>query len=229
MNKNKSVIAIALSTVFSGAASAEMMLPPPVRVDAVPGTISVAQAVLQGILPNPDWDALGATTALALGSNILKVIDRSRVEITFSFIYTEAAWYDEFIVGGNKITNRGGADQQFTVEYDFGDTLDFAFTSLAGDEATPRRVANGANQFAADVQDRGDLNFAYVDLGDGQFLLGFEDGLVEEPNGSDWDDLVIKGQARITAIEVPEPGPVALLGLGVVGVVLTRIKHRQAA
>ena len=206
-----------------------MMLPPPVRVDAVPGAISVAQAALQGILPNPDWDALGATTALALGSNILKVIDRSRVEITFSFIYTEAAWYDEFIVGGNKITNRGGADQQFTVEYDFGDTLDFAFTSLAGDEATPRRVANGANQFVADVQDRDELNFAYVDLGDGQFLLGFEDGLVEEPNGSDWDDLVIKGQARITAIEVPEPGPLTLLGLGVVGVVLTRIKRRQAA
>ncbi|MDH4257121.1 MAG: PEP-CTERM sorting domain-containing protein, partial [Gammaproteobacteria bacterium] len=115
----------------------------------------------------------------------------------------------------------------FTVTYMPGDDVGFTFTSQAADEAVARVVNNDSNQYVANITNRNQLNFAALKVRSGLWLLGLEDGLVDENNGPDYDDLIILARAEV--VDVPEPGSIALLGLGAVGVGLTRLRRKQSA
>lgn len=190
--------------------------------------IEVSQAQIQGVLPNPDWQSLigPGAQSLALGSKVSKRFADQKLAVDVEWLYQEQNWYNEFYVGDQKITTDGGPNQKFTHIFNVGDPLDFGFTSRARDEATARVVTNEDNQPVLQVTSRDQLNFAVLDLGGGRLIMGFEDGLIEERIGPDWDDLVVGISARV--VPVPEPGSMALMGLGLIGVGLTRLKRKLA-
>lgn len=235
MKTKMSALALALAASMSGGAFAvEIALSSDTSTALVyEDTLSVSTVALQGIMPNPDWQALveneGALTPVYLGGDVVRDFTiPMTVDVTFSRVHwDEAAWTDTFRIGDNVISNKIAGDQSFTVRYSQGDQFDFSFTSQAPGEATPRVVTNGSNQVANFVDNANQLNFAALKVRDGVWLLGLEDGLEYEPNGADYDDLIIRVEAKL--VDVPEPGSLVLMGLGAIGVGLTRMKRRQEA
>jgi hypothetical protein len=235
MKAKMSVIAVAVAASVSGAGYAnEVSLfdvsgGPTLAYEA---TSTIAAVSLQGIMPNPDWEALakgGPETTIYLGGDIQNIdVAQVALDLTFSFVdFKEVSWLDTFEAGGNVISNQGPAGQSFTVRYMAGEKIDIKFTSQMAGEATPRSVANGSNGYYPTISDPSQLNFAALRVSGGLWYLGLEDGLVDESNGPDYDDLIIRVDAKL--VEVPEPGSMALLGLGAVGVGLTRMKRKQSA
>jgi len=64
-------------------------------------------------------------------------------------------------------------------------------------------------------------HFAFFDLASGQMVIGFEDGLAVGPEGiGDFNDLVFSvsgNQVLFSGTSTPEPGTIAIMGLGLAG------------
>ena len=174
-----------------------------------------------GVTP-PDDDFAPGTPVL-FGREV--TIDQY-AQVKLTAVYSEANYTNAFLtVGGTSFSNVIDGSS-FT--FDFGPgLLPFSFfvtdTSLA--------VVNGGNQVAWEAGGSNPF-FAVTPVetdsdGVASFFIALNDnGFGDQTSPDlDLDDYVIR--ADVKALPVPEPGAMALLGLGAVGVGLTRLKRRK--
>lgn len=134
-------------------------------------------------------------------------ISEDKFRLTFTYLYKEAGFQNSFWFEGSELFNTNsssfGDSQSFVYDGGLGD-LDFFFKTLNYSNNLVGTVNNADNdsEVAYDF-------FTYQE--DGFILLGLDDtGAGPDDNH---DDMIIK----ITASKVPEPGTLALLGLGLAG------------
>ena len=156
------------------------------------------------------------------------------VTLTYEYLGFEAGWTNAFLVDDTEVFwNRSGTGfsassvgDSATSSAGAGDILDFGFSILAGGNAG-LGVDNGSNNSPfSDASDNYGLpNFflGYADLAQNSVYIALDDG-----GGRPWtntsldddnhDDLVIK----VTAVAVPEPSILALMGAGLLGLGFAR-------
>jgi len=183
--------------------------------------VTFSGSIDQGVTP-PDDDFAPGTPVL-FGREV--TIDQY-AQVKLTAVYSEANYTNAFLtVGGTSFSNVIDGSS-FT--FDFGPgLLPFSFfvtdTSLA--------VVNGGNQVAWEAGGSNPF-FAVTPVetdsdGVASFFIALNDnGFGDLTSGDqDLDDYVIR--ADVKALPVPEPLPAMLLGMGLVGVGLTRLKRRE--
>lgn len=174
-----------------------------------------------GVTP-PDDDFAPGTPVL-FGREV--TIDQY-AQVKLTAVYSEANYTNAFLTVGGVSFSDVIDGSSFTFEFGPG-LLPFSFfvtdTSLA--------VVNGGNQVAWEAGGSNPF-FAVTPVetdsdGVASFYIALNDnGFGDLTSGDqDLDDYVIR--ADVKAIPVPEPLPAMLLGMGLVGVGLTRLKRRQ--
>ena len=183
--------------------------------------VTFSGSIDQGVTP-PDDDFAPGTPVL-FGREV--TIDQY-AQVKLTAVYSEANYTNAFLtVGGTSFSNVIDGSS-FTFEYGPG-LLPFSFfvtdTSLA--------VVNGGNQVAWEAGGSNPF-FAVTPVetdsdGVATFFIALNDNGFGDQTSPDLglDDYVIR--ADVKAIPVPEPLPAMLLGMGLVGVGLTRLKRRD--
>jgi hypothetical protein len=142
--------------------------------------------------------------------------------VTMTAIYSEASYTNALItVGGVEYSNViDGSSLTFVAD---AGLLPFGFFVTD----TALSVINGGNQLAWESAGE-DPFFAVtpVEVSDGMesFYIALDDGGFGDKTGSDLDDFVIR--VDVEPVVVPEPMPAVLLGLGLIGVGLTRLRRK---
>ena len=179
--------------------------------------ITLTGSIDQAVIPaGDDYGFLG----IYLGR---EVILNQESQVTFKAIFSEAAYTNALITFGD-VTYSNVIDGASTTEVLDAGLIPFSFfvtdTSLA--------VSNGTNQ-AAWTKQGPQPHFAITEeISPGKWLIGLQD----DGNSIDYDfdDYVIEMTVEplpVNPQEVPEPLPAALLGLGLLGVGLTRLRRRS--
>lgn len=184
--------------------------------------VSYSGSIDQGITP-PDDDFAPGTPVL-FGREV--TIDEFAI-IKMTAVYSEADYTNAIItVGETKFSNVIDGDS-ITFNYGPG-LLPFSFFTLD----TELGVTNGGNQTAWELGGPNPF-FAVtpveIDLGVETFYLAYNDNGFGDAasNDGDLDDYVIRVDvAAVPQVEVPEPMPAMLLGLGLIGIGLTRFRKR---
>jgi len=177
--------------------------------------ISYTGSIDQGVTP-PDDD-------FAPGQPVLfgrEVYVDAPATITMTAIFSEASYTNALITVGDTTYSNVIDGSSITFPVAAG-LLPFSFFVTDTGEA----VINGGNQ--ANWEAGGTTPFfAVTPVVDDTFFIALNDnGFGDATSGdSDFDDYVIRVQAE--ALNVPEPLPAALLGIGLIGIGLTRYRRR---
>ena len=183
--------------------------------------VTFSGSIDQGVTP-PDDDFAPGTPVL-FGREV--TIDQY-AQVKLTAVYSEANYTNAFLTVGGVSFSDVIDGSAFTFEFGPG-LLPFSFFVV--DTATA--VVNGGNQLAWEAGGSNPF-FAVTPVetdsdGVASFYIALNDnGFGDLSSGDqDLDDYVIR--ADVKALPVPEPGAMALLGLGAVGVGLTRLKRRK--
>ena len=171
------------------------------------------------IQPNNDYPFLDGASG-QIGAGVTATSD-DPFELTFEYLFKEADYNNGFLVNGTEIFNTATAQagDTFTMTWYGGATLlDFQFRP---DGLT--NVTNAGNDGGAPAN-----IFTMTDPETGDIILALDDSGFN--NDDDYNDLVVRVSA--TAIneppvaEVGEPATLALLGMGILGLAMTRTRRK---
>ena len=186
------------------------------------GLVSYSGSIDQG-LTAPDND-FAAGIPVLFGREVS--ID-GPATIKMTALFSEAAYTNAFITVGDITFSDVIDGDAYSFEFD-GGLLPFSFYVTN----TDRAVINGGNQ--SNWESKELLPYFAVtpveqQLGFETFIIGLNDNSTSDVNPDlDLDDMIIQvdvvpgGQ-----VDVPEPAPAAMLGLGLIGVGLSRLKARR--
>ena len=154
-----------------------------------------------------------------LGQDLFVLQD---LKVTFTAEFREADWESKFISGDNELSN-ARLGESFSRVFTVGDNpMDFMYSVLN----TGKEVKNGNN--FAQYEESMLPTYGFAKYGDTYYLGLNDDG---SPLGSDLDfdvdDFVVSFTVETVAVNVPEPSTSALLGLGLIGVGLSRMNRKK--
>jgi hypothetical protein len=130
-------------------------------------------------------------------------------DVTFTAVYQESAFRNYFVTVAGTLFDDINIGDSYTIRTPAA--LQFAFGSLDA----PGTAVNGLNQAGYEASGAA---FAINWLSPTSLLIGYNDSFTGD---ADYDDLVI----RADFVEVTEPMPAMLLGLGLMGIGLARMRR----